>query len=73
MLFISGSLIFKRANKFIEHQGEITRDLTRQNKVSKVKKKFYKMRNDLLKKSLIVLKVIILWDFVLMMKKLKKS
>lgn len=50
MLFISGSLIFKRANKFIEHQGEITRDLTRQNKVSKSEKKFYKMRNDLIKK-----------------------
>ena len=39
MLLISGSLIFNRANKFIEQQGEITRDLTRQNKVSKSEKK----------------------------------
>ena len=44
-------LSFKRANKFMEHQGKIRRDLTRQYKVPKGdKKKFYKMTNDLIKK-----------------------
>ena len=44
-------LSFKRANKFLEHQNKIKKDLTRKYKVPKGdKKKFYKMTNDLIKK-----------------------
>jgi len=44
-------LSFKRANKFMEHQNKIRRDLTQKYKVHKGdKKKFYKLTNDLLKK-----------------------
>ena len=44
-------LSFKRANKFLEHQNKIRRDLTRKYKVPKGdKKKFYKMTDDLIKK-----------------------
>ena len=44
-------LSFKRANKFLEHQNKIKRDLTTKYKVPKGdKKKFYKMTDDLIKK-----------------------
>ena len=44
-------LSFKRATKFMQHQNQIKRDLTRKYKVPKGdKKKFYKMTDDLIKK-----------------------
>ena len=44
-------LSFKRANKFLEHQNSIKKDLIRKYKVPKGdEKKFYKMTDDLIKK-----------------------